>query len=305
MRNTIDCYVLAGLVLLGGCTPKKGAESVVDVIAYTQEIDAWHHDRIENLRGPNGWLNVAGLYWLKEGISSFGSGPENDLDFPSGKIAEKAGFLMLKQGVVSASITQGVAVTSGGKLFTQGIIFHPDSLLNPSLESGSLKWFIIKRDTKYGVRLRDFENPELIFFAGVERFPVNPLMRPIARWDAAQTGRTIMVTNILGQTTPQQSPGALLFVLGAEEFRLDVLDEGGDEYFIIFGDDTNTKETYGAGRYVYVKKPDASGQTIIDFNKAYNPPCAFTAFATCPLPPKQNVLPISILAGEKNYENHE
>lgn len=305
MRNAIKKCILACLFLLAGCSPKKVTESVVDVMAYTQEIDAWHQERIKNLQGPNGWLNVSGLYWLKDGINSFGSGPENDIGFPSGKIAEKAGFFMLKQGIVSATIAPGVPVTSGGKPFMQGIIFHPDSSVNPSLESGSLKWFIIKRDTKYGVRLRDFESQELTFFAGVERFPVDPLMRLDARWDPAPIGRTIMVTNILGQTTPQESPGSLVFAIGPEEFRLDALDEGGDEYFIIFGDNTNTKETYGAGRYLYVKKPDASGQTILDFNKAYNPPCAFTAFATCPLPPRQNLLPISILAGEKNYDDHE
>lgn len=302
MKKHVFILVLASLA---GCSGKKESGRGFDVAAYKQEIEQWHIERVKNLQGPGGWLNVAGLYWLKEGINSFGGDGSNDITFPAGKITAKAGFFLLRNGVVTAEITPGVTVTSGDAPFTRGVLFHPDSSRNPSLESGSLRWFVIKRDTKHGIRLRDFESDALKAFKGIDRFPVNPGMRLTASWEEAPKGRTIPVTNILGQTTPQDSPGTLIFIIEEVTFQLDVIDEGGDEYFVIFGDDTNTKETYGAGRYLYVKKPDTAGHTTIDFNKAYNPPCAFTEYATCPLPPKQNILPVSILAGEKNYEHHQ
>ena len=113
-----------------------------------------------------------------------------------------------------------------------------------------------------------------------------------------------MITNVLGQTTAQKSAGRLLFTINNKEYTLDVIDEGGPNLFIVFGDETAGKTTYGAGRFIDIPKPDALGNTEIDFNKAYNPPCAFTAFATCPLPPPQNRLKVSITAGEKNYGHH-
>ena len=272
-------------------------------VATRAEIDAWHQKRLLELRGPQGWLNVAGLFWLKEGINSFGSDKSNDVVFPEGKIAERAGFFVLSNGVVSTDIARGAMITSKGKAVDHMVVFHPDSARNPTLSHDSLRWFIIKRDTKYGVRLRDLDSEELKTFSGIERFEVDPAFRLTATFEKTEN-RTIPITNILGQTTAQPSPGTLVFNLDDKEYRIDAIDEGGEDLFIIFGDATNTKETYGAGRYLYVKRPDASGNTVIDFNRAYNPPCAFTAFATCPLPPKQNVLPIPVQAGEKNYDLH-
>lgn len=275
----------------------------MDRAAYEMEINSWHEKRVTSLKGPQGWLNVAGLFWLKEGINTFGSDSRNDIVFPDGKIAGKAGYFLLKQGIVTVDIGPGVDVLSKEERVSHLILFHPDSSTNPTLQAGALQWFIIKRDSKYGVRLRDLESAELKKFTGIERYEIEPSWRATARFEKTE-GRTIPITNVLGQTTDQSSPGTLVFNLHGKELKLDALDEGGDEYFIIFGDATNAKGTYGAGRYLYVKKPDPSGKTVIDFNKAYNPPCAFTAFATCPLPPKQNILPIAVSAGEKNYESH-
>jgi uncharacterized protein (DUF1684 family) len=120
----------------------------------------------------------------------------------------------------------------------------------------------------------------------------------------AAASKNIFITNILGQTNAQQSPGKLIFSIGGQQYSLDALDEGGEDLFIVFGDATSGEETYPSGRFLYVKKPDASGNTVIDFNKAINPPCAFTKYATCPLPPSQNILPIRVPAGEKNFGRH-
>ena len=297
------CFMIVGALLLAGCTPKKNAGPLIDIATYKLEIESWHQKRLHELQGHNGWLNVAGLFWLKEGINTFGSGRDNDIVFPEGRIAERAGTFMLKQGVVTADIPNGVLITSRGKVVDHLMVFNPDSTRNPTLSFDSLQWFIIKRDTKYGVRLRDLDSEELKTFSGIERFEVDPAFRLTATFEKTEN-RTIPITNILGQTAAQPSPGTLVFNLDDKEYRIDAIDEGGEDLFIIFGDATNTKETYGAGRYLYVKRPDASGSTVIDFNKAYNPPCAFTAFATCPIPPKQNVLPIPVQAGEKNYDLH-
>lgn len=292
--------LLAIFTLLASCTTKQSPPTDA---GYIKEVDLWHADRVERLKGPSGWLNVAGLFWLKNGINSFGTSPENDIVFPEKLGATKAGFFLLENETVKQSVLPGVPVTSKGQPVQEVLAFHPDSTRQPIMESGPLRWFVIRRDTKYGVRLRDLESEALQEFHGIDRFPVDAAWRVTARWEATP-GRTVPITNILGQTTPQDAPGVLVFNLNDRTFRLDALDEGVEnELFIIFGDATNTKETYGAGRYLYVPKPNDQGEVVIDFNKAENPPCAFTDFATCPLPPIQNVMDTEVRAGEKDYKH--
>ena len=170
------------------------------------------------------------------------------------------------------------------------------------LKHNTLRWFVIKRGERYAIRLRDLESPFLKEFHGIETFIVDSKWKLKAKF-VPTAGKKIAILDITGQTSQQDSPGVLVFTIAGKEYKLDALTEG-EEFFIIFGDKTNKKETYGAGRFVYATKPDAEGYTFLDFNKAYNPPCAFTPYATCPLPPKQNLLPIEIKAGEKNYGHH-
>jgi uncharacterized protein (DUF1684 family) len=169
------------------------------------------------------------------------------------------------------------------------------------LKKGSLNWNVIKREDKMGVRLRDFAAPELIKFNKIDRYPTNINFKIDAVLEKTPDNK-LMITNVLGQTNAQESPGKLLFKINGVNYQLDALDEGLEELFVIFGDPTNGKETYPTGRFMYVPRPDSTGHTIIDFNKAYNPPCAFSVYATCPLPPKQNILPIPIKVGEKKFE---
>ena len=170
------------------------------------------------------------------------------------------------------------------------------------LELNSLSWFIIKRGEEYGVRLRDSENENITRFKGIEMFPIDTTWRVSAKLEPYDPPKIIEVPTILGTISKETSPGALVFRLRGNIYRLDPIAEPGDEsLFVIFADQTNGSETYDAGRFLYVNKPNENDSTIIDFNKAYNPPCAFTSFATCPLPPTQNVLPIRITAGEKKY----
>ncbi len=299
--KSIGCFI--ALIVLIGCN-SKSVEKSIDAATYKSEIDQWHLKRIEELKGDNGWLNLAGLYWLKEGISTFGSDDSNDLVFPIGKIDSKAGFFQVKNGAVLMNAIAGVKVLDNGVEINNEIIYHPDSAKNAILTQGDLQWFVIRRDDQVGIRLRDLKSKSISEFSGIDRYEVDMTWRVEARLEVLSTPKKINITNVLGQTTAQLSPGTLMFEFNGTEYRLDALEGNGEELFVIFGDPTNENETYPAGRYLYVKIPDAQGKTIIDFNKSYNPPCAFTSFATCPLPPAQNVLTISIRAGEKIFKAH-
>jgi len=294
---------LLSFYLCVGCSHHQRL-SADELKSYEGEINAWHAKRIEEVKAPNGWLNLVGLHWLEPGINPFGSDEKNTIVFPKNKIAPRAGYFLLKDNVVTLVVNPDVSITANGKAVTSQVIFHPDSTQPILLSSGTLRWNIIRRESKFGIRLRDDESSLAKEFTGIDRFPINPNFRADARFEESDSSKTIDITNAIGQTTAQPSPGTLVFKLGEKEFRLDALEGNKDEFFVVFGDETSGNETYGGGRFLYVKRPDANGNTVVDFNKAYNPPCVFTPYATCPLPPKQNVLAIKITAGEKVYGRH-
>jgi hypothetical protein len=292
-------WILAVTILVS-CNGKS-RESEFDEAAYRDSVEAWHRGRVKSLTSPTGWLNLAGLFWLKDGFNTFGSDPANDLVFPAGKIPAKAGAFVLRNGSLTLEVSPGVQITLDSVPVKSAVIYYPDSAYYPVMRHDSLLWFVIRRDDKLGIRLRDLGRPAVDAFTGIERFAVDTRWRLPARVESQDEGRTISITNVIGQTTAEESPGTVVFEIDGEEYRIDALDGGPDELYLIFGDATNGVSTYPAGRYLYIPRPDAEGRTVIDFNKAYNPPCAFTDFATCPLPPSQNVLPIGVTAGEKVY----
>ncbi|MBC7920196.1 MAG: DUF1684 domain-containing protein [Ferruginibacter sp.] len=268
---------------------------------YEAEIKAWHRNRIASLKSERGWLNLAGLFWLKEGNNTFGSDRENDVVFPKG--AAVIGSFELKNGQVSVRTEPGVGVTADGQPVTERNVFAAKETPPPVLQLGSLRWFVIRRGDRYGVRLRDLESPLLTEFKGIETFPIQPEWRVAARLETHNPPKMLTVTDIVGTTSRQPAAGTLVFDVKGKTYRLDATAEG-DHLFVVFADETNAEETYGAGRFVYVDQPGADGKTFVDFNKAYNPPCAFTPYATCPLPSKDNRLAIRVVAGEKNYGDH-
>jgi len=270
--------------------------------AYVKEIQQWRDQRTKNLTSEDGWLTLVGLYWLKEGENKMGSDPSNPILLPATKAPKSAGIIHLNKGKTRLDVLPNVPIQSGGKPVTS-LELKADTSGEPTvLTLGSLSLFIIERMGRYGVRIKDTENPDRKNFAGLQYFAVDTKWRISAKFEAHKPSKSIPILNIVGFMEDQPSPGALAFQSGGKTFRLDAL-KGGDsgELFVIFSDETSGKETYGAGRYLYTEAPGPDNHVVLDFNRAYNPPCAFTLFATCPLPPRQNRLALRVEAGEKSY----
>ncbi|MDZ7315325.1 MAG: DUF1684 domain-containing protein [candidate division KSB1 bacterium] len=268
---------------------------------YVQSVEAWRQQRINNLKRPDGWLSLIGLFWLREGENSFGSDSGNDLVFPDDKADPFLGVFILNDGAVTVRAATGADIRCHGERVSTLPLIADDG--EPTiLTHRSLLFYVIKRGDRFGIRLKDTESDLLKRFKGIDCYPIDPSWAIPARFQPYDSGKTIHVVNALGQTTREACPGALIFVRNGQEYRLDIVGQGESEYFIVFGDATNGESTYGGGRFLYVPRPDAEGKTVIDFNKSYNPPCVFTPYATCPLPPPQNILPFPVTAGEKMFE---
>jgi uncharacterized protein len=273
---------------------------------YRAEIDKWRAAREARLKGEGGWLQVVGLFWLKEGANPFGTGRENRIVLPPGSAPVRAGVFELRGAKTTVRTEAGVLATVGGKPVTV-LELRPD-VPGPAdvLKLGPrLTLHVIERGGRHCIRLKDTQSALLKDFTGLRWFPVREEYRVEARFVPYDAPRKVPVPNILGQVEELPSPGYAVFTVGGREVRLDpVLEEAGaDELFFIFRDETARKETYQAGRFLYAAMPK-DGKVTLDFNKAYSPPCAFTPYATCPLPPKQNRLPIRLEAGELRSGHH-
>ena len=275
---------------------------------YLSEVEQWSSGRIDALKQANGWLNLEGLFWLKKGINRFGSASENDLVYDNAAFPKHLGDYIYENGKVywKDGITEKITIKDNA-----GLVITNDETLNllTATEGAytsqwkDFVWIVIQREDKVGVRFRNLKAKTLLEFKGIERFPVAAKWRIKAKV-IPQNQNPLMIMNVLGQNTAQKHGGQLVFDIEGKTYRLDAIDEGGIRLFVTFADATSGKTTYGSGRFIELDKPDADGYTYIDFNKAYNPPCAFTEFATCPLPPPQNRLTIAIPAGEKKYGQH-
>lgn len=289
--------ITAAALFACGCGSGKSAE-IQDSDIYTTALVAWKTERVERLKGPTGYLNLVGLFRLRQENSTFGSSPDNDFVVP-GHASPTLGSFRKKNGTVRMDVEDGVEVLHGDKL-VKSIAMDDDHSEHPVvLTHGSLAWTVIRRDDKFYVRVRDFDNPAIAAFKPIEYFPVNMELRVHAVLDRFDEPKQLRVdTVITGLDYRPQSPGKLKFEIADESFELEAY-QSGERLFLVFGDTTSGVETYPAGRFLYASMPDDSGVTILDFNKAYNPPCAFNEFATCPVASPQNRLKTRILAGER------
>jgi uncharacterized protein (DUF1684 family) len=260
---------------------------------YRSQIEEWRRQREAALKADGGWLTVTGLFWLHEGENSFGaassSASAKDIVLPP-EPAVKDGVFDLHGGKITL------------RLDGQTRELKPDSTEAPDLVAmGSLTMFAIQRGGKYGIRLKDNNSRLRKEFSGLHYFPVGLDYRITTRLKA--DARKIPILNILGQVEDTPSPGYVEFELHGQKLRLTPVEETPNVLFFIFRDLTAGKETYGSGRFLDADL-GKDGEVVLDFNKAYNPPCAFTSYATCPLPPKENRLAVRVEAGELKYGSH-
>ena len=266
---------------------------------YLQEIAAWRAEREARLQTDTGWLTVVGLHWLEQGPNTVGSSAKAAVVLPR-PAPETVGTITLRGTRAEFVAADGVKVTSKGKPVRR-IVTDEDV----PLELGPLTFYVIERGSRVGVRVRDRNAETRRNFHGLRWYGADSRWRVRAKLEAPPPDRKITIANVVGDQMDVESAGELVFTLNGRELRLEALYEtpAHDELFVMFKDRTNGDATYGAGRYMYPPLP-VNGIVELDFNKAYNPPCAYTAFATCPLPPRQNWLPVPIEAGEKSYEDH-
>ena len=293
--------LLGAMLLARGATPGVAA-GAADLQAERASIAAWRAGRVSRLTSDTGWLTLAGLFWLKEGENRFGRDSSNALILDNPSLAGAAGSFVLAGHQVRFVAAPGAGVTHDGQAVTS-LDLASDVQGEPTvLASGSLRFFVIERAGSLGVRVRDLDNPHRRNFGGLTYFPVSTDWVCNARFERYEPAHHLKIVNILGMEEEAQSPGAVVFRKNGREWRLDaVLENPGDrELFVMFADTTSGRETYGGGRFLYIPLPQ--GQTaLVDFNKAFNPPCALNDFATCPLPPSQNRLKLRVDAGEKKY----
>lgn len=271
---------------------------------HTDQIEDWKRARVRALKAEDGWLNLEGLLWLNEGVNKFGSGSKNNIVFPTGTIAPNAGELIRTGDSIWLKPATGISFEVNGKSTKSKTLLFSASNISAIINHRNLRFTIIKRGEKIGVRLRNLHSLQLKNFAGIDYFETDSSWRFKANLIKPAFKQNIIIKNALGQENSTELVGKIRFEYKGQFYTLDAISEG-DYLLIVMGDVTSGQSTYAAGRFLYILKSEAeSPNFMIDFNKAYNPPCVFTPYATCPIPPPQNILPFAITAGEKMYSNH-
>ena len=266
--------------------------------AYRQCLGDWKVDRIAYLKSEDGYLNLAGLFWLRNGSNTFGSGTGNDLVFPAAALPEMGTFELGEDGV-EMQVRSGADVRMDGQSVNR-VMMVDDNSGNPSVVTfGAFAWTVIRRDDRFAVRLRDFNHPALRTFPPIDYFPTDEKLRVEARLQRYDQPRIVRVDTVIeGLDYNPTSPGLLRFDIDGQSFELEAYNAG-EEFLLVFGDKTSGRDTYPAGRFLYADKPGKDGVVLLDFNTAQNPPCAFNEFATCPVASPRNRLAIPIPAGER------
>lgn len=315
--NLLGPYLaaLAGLLCLGlglaGCggdasspaTKEPASLAPAEEAHILEEIEAWRSGRHASLQRPDGWLSLVGLVWLEPGENGVGSAEQNRVRLPDSS-PPRVGALRLDEGVVVFEAEPGADATIDGEPATTAELRTDADGETTEVHVGPVHFYIIVRQDRFGVRIKDSQAAPLLAFEGMESFPVDLQWRLSARFLPYDPPRAIQVPDILGNIGEQESPGALELTIDGETHALDTLPGGDDgSFFLVFGDTTNGHETYGGGRFLYTDPPAEDGTVVVDFNRAYNPPCVFSPYATCPLPPTQNKLDLAIRAGEKSYSD--
>lgn len=302
-RALFACCALAMLAACNRHSEEKPKPMDAAAIAFQHQEDAWRAQRRDSLLKPGGWTSLIGLHWIEPGAHYVGSAGGNGIQLSMGPA--HLGMLELRDGAFRFVPDTSATLTLDGKPLTGATPLRTDAdKAGPSVigfDDGKGNATVIERSGRYALRVRHADAPSRTGFAGLDYWPADRSWRIEGRFLPHPPGRTMEVANIIGSTDAMANPGVVEFQRDGKTYRIEALDEGEGTLFLVFADRTNGHGSYGAGRFLDAPMPDAKGNVVLDFNQARNPPCAFTSFATCPLPPPENRLDLAITAGEKQY----
>ena len=294
MKSRASLAIIGAIGMLLAAAPAANTPPAVDA-AYQQSFDKWKAELADDMR--KNWVPLAGLFWLKPGDNTFGTDSSNAIVFPKGPA--HAGSFVLQGDQVTVNFLPGAQAKIGDKTASSGKLDSDASGHRTTVELGSLRFHVIQRGQRVGIRLKDLENATIAKYPGPVCFPIDLRYRVTAKWLPSDGKKTVDVPNVLGDLTPTPIAGTAVFTLDGHEYSL--TDLGGDPdkgLFFVFNDLTSKTDTYPGGRFLETD-PASNGTVVLDFNRAYSPPCSVTPYATCPLAPKENRLTVAIPVGEK------
>jgi hypothetical protein len=295
MPNSLEFlrWILFAGILFNCTQPNKELQKEI------QSWEQWKDERLETLKSPSGFVNLAGLFWLDSGVYTMGSDPGNDLVLSEDADSVYGSFIV-KDNQIEFIASPGQRIMMNDSSFQRGVIYDINDNIKHQLKDGNYIWYVIERAGNLGLRVKNLAHPNLKKSIDIDYYQFNPKFQVKARFEPYVTPRQMRVVNVIGHTFELNIRGKLVFEFQGKNYSLEPIDEG-DQFFIIFSDETSAIETYGSGRYMYANMPEFGNEVVLDFNRSYNPPCAFTKYATCYIPPPENQLDIRIEAGEKDY----
>ncbi|HKR75280.1 MAG TPA: DUF1684 domain-containing protein [Rhodanobacter sp.] len=294
------------IALISGVATVSAAETPS---TYPHEIQQWRAARVARLTAPDGWLSLIGLEWLHEGANRVGSAADNDIVLKAGP-AHLGTVTLAADGAASIALAKDGGATVDGKSVAEAVLvddMHAAAGAAPTtVRFGNANFYVIERDGRKALRVKDTDAEARRDFSGIDYFPIDPSWRIEADWVPFVPAHELEIGTAIGTIDKVSVPGKAVFQRDGHTFELlPYQEEPGGELFFVLADRTSGRETYGAARFLYAALPaggiDKPGKVVLDFNKAYNPPCAFTPFATCPLAPPENRLDLAVTAGEKKY----
>ncbi|MGY0559760.1 DUF1684 domain-containing protein [Luteimonas sp. A277] len=301
--------LLGTTLTVAGCSGDR-SEDAKDAVAtaaadaaFVTGQEAWRAERRDRLLAPDGWTTLVGLHWIELNAHYIGSSGESGMRLAKGP--PRLGMLQQREGRLYFTPERGVELAVDGERLTGRAELHSDRSSTPTLidfDAGQGQIGVIERGGRRALRVRHLDADSRLRFAGIDYWPVDASWLIEGRFSAHPPGQMLEVASLIGGTERMGNPGVVEFDRDGQVFRLQALDDGADGLLLILADRTSGQGSYGAGRYLDAGAPDANGRVLLDFNRAYNPPCAFTNYATCPLPPLENRLDLAITAGEKAYQ---
>ncbi len=294
--------VLVFALSLGVAAVQAQTTTPADTSDFSQQITRWRATRLAGLTAPNGWLSLIGLDWLQEGDNRVGSAADNDIVLKAGP-AHLGVVSVAKDGALHIVLDGNSGATVDGKAVHEADLvddMHAGDTGPSVVAFGSASFLVIERDGRKALRVKDSDAETRRHFAGLDYYPADPSWRIVADWVPFDPPHELEIGSVLGTINKEKVPGKAVFHRDGHTYELMPIQEEPDTLFFVLADRTSGRETYGAARFLYADLPK-DGKVVLDFNRAYNPPCAFTPYATCPLAPPENRMDLAVTAGEKKY----